>query len=293
MFLPFSTHPIAKEVRGNCLKEGVPPEMLEVDRMIIKRERVLGAGNQTLQMAIVEGIQKIRPNLGPDAQREADHLYILALSGRADLAERMAPLKGQTVISGSMHDAQLATERLMRNLPFIETPTMVPEDYVKVWLADLEMLVGAKQQQGGMADAPEIMGFQNMAKHIGKFIELMGQNEGDQERIRGYQQRLAQIMNLVKAFAQRLGEMMKAQAKNGRGNGLDPKAMVQAQLEMQRGQLKLRNASQSHAQKTAQRQIAFELEQQRQDRELEADIRRKHTEQSHELALNATRAFQE
>lgn len=286
-------YPMAQAVMRGCLEKGVPEQMMDVDRWVIRRERVLGAGNQTLQMAIVDGIQKIRKNLGPEAQRKADHLYILYLTQRKDLADSMAPMDQPKLATESMHDAQLSTERLMMGLPFAESAHMIFEDYVKVWLIDLELLV-QQQTQAGMATMDQIRGYANMAQHIGKFLGMMDQ-EDDRDRIAEYKQRLTKTMNLVRGLAQRLKQQMAAVTKNGQQGtgGIDAKTMAEIRGKMMIDRSKSLNLRESHAQRTAQRQTAFELEQQRKDRELNADLRRRGIETGHELATNTLKAFKE
>lgn len=290
--IPNNPYPMAQRFMQRCLSKGVPVEMLDVERMIVRRERVLGAGNQTLQMAIVDGIQKIRKNLGPEAQRKADHLYLLYLTQRADLADSLAPVEQPKLASESMHDAQLSTERLMMGLPFAESEHMIYEDYVKVWLIDLELLIG-QQAKIGMATMDQIRGYANMAQHIGKFLGMMDQVD-DKARIKEYADRLGKAMNLVKAFAQRLQQQQAAAAKGGNGASAETaKLQAEIQADLIQARAKAMNSRESHAQKTAQRQIAFDLEQQRKDRELNAELRRRGLESSHEMAFNTLKAFQE
>lgn len=275
--LPGNTHPMAKKFRTLCLNDGVPEELLDVERWDIEPERVLGGGNKTLEMAQAQFLQGIRKNLGADAQRRVDHIAIEASTDDPALAEDLAPLEGQKHITSSMHDAQLATERLMRGLPFTEYPQMVPEDYVKVWLADLGVMLQTAQQNGGMATAEQLSGWKNMADHISKFLAMMEQNDEDKDRARQYADLLKTAMNEVKAMAQRLMAQMKA--RNGAGqDGGDKETAAKVQATMLLAGVKARNSQQSHALKTAQRQTSFELEEQRKDREAEAEIRRKDAE---------------
>ena len=48
-----STDPMAREFRLGCLKDGIPEEMLDVNKWNIEPEQVIGGGNKTLQMATV------------------------------------------------------------------------------------------------------------------------------------------------------------------------------------------------------------------------------------------------
>jgi hypothetical protein len=253
--IPNNPYATAKRFRLNCLKEGVPPEALDVEKWVVTRERVLGNGNQTLQMAIAQGLETIRGNVGPDEQRFIDHQYVLALTKRADMAEKIAPIRKQERISDSMNDAQLATERLMRGLKFFVPEGIVPEDYVKVWLADLADMVEKDVEKGNMATAEEIAGFNNMVQEIQKMIAMMGQNKADQQRVRDHSKHLNDLQQHVKAFEQRLVQQMKAQAKTNGQGGVDPKDQAKAQVVQQLGQLKIQNARESHAVKTGQKQV--------------------------------------
>lgn len=284
--------PLARKFRRLCLQDGVPPKMLDVDRMEITREKAMGGGNKTLEMAMVQFLQGMRKNLGPQAQREVDHIAIESATDDARLADRLAPLDEAKPVSNSVRDAQRTTDRLMLGLPVSDTPDMVYEDYVRTWLADLTLLIESAQNAGGMATPEELVGFQNMAKHIGKFLEIMAQDPDEKPKIAEYQHNLNNLMDLVKAFQQRLIAAAKAKAKLG-GNGADPKDAAKAQAMVLQAQTKARLAEQSHAQKTAQRQVSFELKEQQQERQHQADMRRIRDEHHYELLTGAARELAE
>lgn len=257
-----------------CIEDGVPTEMLDVDRMQVMRERSIGGGNKTLEMAIVQFLQQLRKNLNPDAQRKIDHISIETATDDAAMAEELAPVDDKGKISSSSHDAELATERLMRGLPYVETPDMVVGDYVHVWVTDLSLMVNALMQAGGMAKQEDIAGFKNMAAHIDKYLKQMAQNPEDKPQVTQYEHILSQVMNHVKAFEQRLIQQMKAAAKNGQQGGLDGKTIGQIKAAEILAQTKARLGEERSAQRMAQDQARFEMEQQRKEREHHADLRR-------------------
>lgn len=292
-----NSDPMARAFQKGCLEEKVPPEILDVECWEVTEERTLGAGNKTIEMAQVQFLQQIRKNLGPEAKRKVDHISIVSALDDAALAEDLAPVEGQQQLSRSMHDAQLATDRLMRGLIFVPAPDMVYEDYVKVWITDLSQMVQEAVKSGGMASAQDILGWQNMQKTIMAFLEIMAQDTDEKEKVRGYAQALSQEMNFVKAFTQRLQQKIQAQQKNGqRGNPLAIKqaeAALDLQTQAKKDQLKLTNMEKSHSQRTAQKQVQFELEQQREDRRANADNRRKGQEHALDITANRLKAFQE
>lgn len=257
-----------------CIEDGVPTEMLDVDRMQVMRERSIGGGNKTLEMAIVQFLQQLRKNLNPDAQRKIDHISIETATDDAAMAEELAPVDDKNKLSSSSFYAELSTERLMRGLPFVEMPDMVYADYVHVWVTDLSLMVNALMQAGGMAKQEDIAGFKNLAAHIDKYLKVMAQNPEDKPQVTQYEHILSQIMNHVKAFEQRLIQQMKAAAKNGQQNGIDGKTIGQIKAAEILAQTKAKLQEERSAQRMAQDQARFEMEQQRQEREHHADLRR-------------------
>lgn len=285
----------ARGFRKECLESGVPEKMLDPDRWNVEAERVLGGGNKTLEMATVNFLNTIRKNMGPQGQRIIDHISVFSATDQADLAEEIAPLNEEKPISDSMHDAQLGTERLMRNLPLVISPKMIPEDYIKVWMADLALMVQTAQKTGGMATKDQIAGWSNIAKHVQQFLEIMASNEEEIPKVKAYQDQLAQIMNFVKAFAQRLAQqLMKGNGDQGGGiAAIDAETQAKLKGKLLIDQAKAQNMRESHALRTAQKEAAFELDEQRKEREHRADLRRSGAQADHEMATDTLKAFKE
>lgn len=282
-----SPYKMVRDFRAACLRDGVPVEMLDVERWDVEPDKALGDGNKILEMAIVQFLQGIRKNLGADAQRKVDHMSIVSATDQPKLAEDLAPIEGQKRLSPSAHDAQLATDRLLRGLKYQPSSEMVPEDYVVVWLNDLGAIIQKIQGTGQMATQEEIIGMANLAKHIQDFLVPMEKNEDEKAKVKQYRDALSKLMNFVKAFAQRLKQQQAAGAKNGQG-GLDVKAAAQLKGKLLLDQAKAQNLVQSHAMRTAQKQAQFELQEQRKDKELNQRLRREG--QQHALDLGADRA---
>lgn len=271
--IPHNPDALAKKFKLACLQEGVPIEMLNVDKWDIEPERAMGAGNKTIQMAIVQYLNQVRQNLGPQAQRRVDNIGILTMTEDPTLAEDLAPVENLDVVSKSTHDAELTTERLMGGLQLTPTPQMIYEDYVVVWLRDMGTIVQQIQARDNMGTPEQIMGLQNMAQHVQKFLEIMSQSPEARPKVRQYGDLLGQLMNVVKGFAQRQAE----KAKAGNGNGMDPELM-KTQSEIQARQMETQAKNQATAEKSAlqqaQKQTSFEMQEQRKDRELAAQIQR-------------------
>jgi hypothetical protein len=87
-------------------------------------------------------------------------------------------------------------------------------------------------------------------------------------------------------------EAMQAQGQEGNG-GVNPAAIGKIMSQKILAEAKAANTRESHAERTAQRQAAFELEEQRKDRKLAADIRREGTLTAQELQDNTAFTTQE
>jgi hypothetical protein len=281
---------MVKDFQLACIKDGVPSEFLDASRWSIEPDKAIGGGNKVLEMAIVQFLQGIRKNLGPDAQRKVDHISIVSATDQPALAEDLAPIAGQKKLSPSTMSATDSTTRIMAGLDFFPSDEMVPEDYVTVWLHDMGTIIGQIQQSGGVGDQEKIMGLGNLEKYIQQFLAQMAQNDEDKEKVRQYEGVLSQMTNLVKGFAQRLQEQQAAQQPGDPNQAADA---AKAQNIIVQGQLKQKNSAESHALKSAQSQAKFELDEQRKDRQTNADIQRENARTSQELNANAIKTASE
>ena len=196
-------------------RAGVPADYLDSDRWDIEPERTLGGGNKTLEIAQAQQLLQMRQFLGPDAQRRVDHIAVEVFTDDPALAEDLAPTDSGKPISKSQHDAQLATERILRGLQFEPMPQMVFEDYVQVWLQDMGATLQILQQTG-MPTMKDVIGLGNLGQHIQKFIQAIGGSDEDQPRLKQYADILGQMMNLVKGMAQQVQEQQQAMAQQGK-----------------------------------------------------------------------------
>jgi predicted type IV restriction endonuclease len=124
---------------------------------------------------------------------------------------------------------------------------------------------------GNMATAQEVLGLSNVATHIAKLIDQIGQDKPEQERAKRYGQALAKMNNEIKGLAQRLQEQM--QAQNG-DSGVDAETKAKIEALLITAKAKAANTREAHSQRTAQRQAQFELEQQREDERHQLELNR-------------------
>jgi len=263
-----SRDPEVLEFRAMCLRDGVPPNLLVPDAWDIEPDRVLGAGNKTMEMTIAQQLLEMRNLFDPEPQRKILRDVTLAITDDPARAEDLVPDKVAQV-TDSVHDAQLAAGSLLAGLPVAVKTGINHIEYVETLLADMAILVGRIQKSGGMTTPDKLMGLQNLAVHIEQHIGIIAQDEEEKQRVKKYGDQLGKLMNLVKAFAQRLQQQM--QQQNGQQQ-MDPKDVAKLKSQEASAKIKQQNTRESHAQRTVQRQIQFEQDMQQRKQEHEIDM---------------------
>lgn len=277
-----SPHPIVRKFQLDCMTDGVPKEMINSDRWEIKAEKVMGGGNKILEIAQADKLIGLMPSLDPEAQQTVKHIYIEANTDDPDLAERLAPVDGQPQVSDATHDAELAASTMLQGLPMRMKRGLNHMDYVEALITAMKAKIGMIEARGGMATIEELIGMQNLAgislqnqptseNGIAAHIQIIAQDPQEKQRVKMYSDELGNAMNMIKAYAQRLQQQQQeAQAQPQ----TDPKDAAKIQSMLITAQAKAANTRESHAQRTQQRDVAFQMEQQRKEQEHQLEMRR-------------------
>ena len=280
--IPNSRDPDVRRFRLEVLKAGVPAEMLNANYWNVEPSRVVGSGNKLLQTAIFDKIMLVYYNkLDPSTQRQFLRLGLASLTDDYELARQAVP--DEPHASDSVHDAQMAAAALLMGLPQALKEGVNHSEYTEALLLAMSVRVQQIAARGGVATPDELTGLQNLAGEtiqgqpmkgsngVRNHIELLAEDEKPlhvkgvppdhtvKQMVKKYSDALAKLMNQVKAFAQRAQEA--AQKQNGKGTGgPDPETMGKIQSGLIMAKAKAQNTRESHAQRTAQRQIQFEQE---------------------------------
>lgn len=278
-----------RQARNRMLNQGVPEECLIADLWDCQPERVMGDGNRTMELAIAQQLMQYRNLYDPEPQREILRDVTLAITRDPARAKNLVP--DQPQVSDSVMAAQYSAAALMLGLPMPVKSGINHQEYIEALLADMAILmknIGARDNMGTPA---ELKGLQGIAQNIAQHIQLLSQDEAEGELVRKYGEQLGQLINALKGFAQRLSEKM--QSQNGDGNELDPEVMAKIQAMLIQAKAKAENARESHAQKTAQRQVQFEQETQQRQAADALDLQKKATENALDLAVTREKAKHE
>lgn len=273
--------------RARCLHEGVSEDALNPEAFEVEPERVLGSGNKLMEIAMADKLMGIRQFLDPDAQREVDRIYVVANSDDPALASSLVPMKRQAG-SDTVHDAQVSTASLMLSLPVSMRRDLNNIEYVETMLGNLARLVKQVEDSGGVPDAEKLSGLKNVSMHIAERIGIIAQDKNEQNRVRMYGNDLGELNNLIKAFEQRLAEQQQAQQQAA--GGVDPETAAKVESQKITAAAKAESTRDSHAQRTAQREVQFRLEERRKDQQNQAEIQRKNMQAAVDAKIKADMA---
>jgi len=282
------------------LRAGVPEKVLyNRQAWDIEPERVLGAGNKTLEMMVAQQLMQYRHLFDPSAQRQILRDVTLAITDDAAKTDTLVPEEPQ--ISNSIHDAQLSVGTLLMGQPMAFRNNVNHGEYANALVGALEIEVEKVNATGGMTTNEHIMGLQNLAgvtiqgqplptNGAQPHIEAFAQDPEAKGEVKQLNERLSNAMNEIRAFQQRLQEAQQQQNGNGQP---DPEAMAKIQTQQMQAASKMENQRQSSAQKLAQRQIAFEQDQERKNMETVAELERENARLRQELTAQAAETVME
>lgn len=281
-----SGDPDVMQFRNECLKSGVPAEALNFERWTVTPVRVIGGGNKLMQMAMADKLMAtIYDKIDPTEQADLKRLYIAVNSGDYDLANRMVP--EMPVISPTVNAAQNDAATLLLGMPVSPRKGINETEYIETMLHSMAAKVAQLEMAGAMATSQEIQGLAMMAQTIEGHIKVFAQDKKQKAQVKKYSDDLGKLMNLLKSYAQRLAEQNKSQ------NGMTPEAQAKVQTMLIQAQTKSKIQSESHAQRTAERKLAFEQKMRQDMVQHRADLVKKDLESASSIRRNGLKAFTE
>jgi len=279
-----SRDPEVRHFRATVLAAGVPKSLLNVEAWDIEPERIVGGGNKTQETAIAQILWEWMPAFPPEGQQIIKRIGLLAVTDDASLANSILPESPS--ISDSRHDAMLAFGSLMVGGAVRFRSDTNSIDIVEVLLAELTLAIQRVIKTGGMATKPEVMGFQNVLMHISEQVALIAKNPPQKEQAKRYAEASGKLANEVKGMVQRLAEQ--GDGENGDGEA----AALQMELYKQKTltDAKAANMRESHGARTAQKQVQFDMSEERKGMEHTLSMQRQAQEDAMDLRFKAMEA---
>lgn len=275
-----------RSFRAEVLKAGVPIEAFNVDSWEVTPDRIIGSGNKMLEVAMADKLMAARPLHDPDAQREILEIYDLANTDDPGLAARLAGTDKRQV-SDSVHKAQMSVGTLMQGIPTMPERGENPSEMAGTLMHAMATILQRVQQTG--PTPAELIGLQTIGAAIGMYIQILAQDKEATNQAREMEKDLKLLLDQV----QQMGEALAKQAQQGQqgGNGEAAKDAAKIQAMQLQARVKANNMAKSHASRTAQKQVAFELklkqDEQRHQFEMTKDAQRAQLENAMDAAKTA------
>lgn len=249
---PNSDDKQVQEFQQKCKKDGIPEALMKPEHWKLTVERVLGAGDQMMAEREATQLMGVAPQLDPPAQRIVKRQYISTIT--------RDPAKGQLLVPDdpdpSTKGRRAAEEvfgTLMEGIKVSIRHGIEREDYILALIEMAEIKVQMIEATGNVGTPDDIIGLQKTIEHIAENIEILSQDESKKQMVKMFGDRLGQIENMVKAFAQRLEEQMAKEAENQ-----DAEAQAKAQSTVMLAQTKAKISEMESQQRMQQNQMEFE-----------------------------------
>lgn len=295
-----SSDPDVREFQAKVLKQNVPENVLyNLASWEIEPERVVGAGNKTIEMMISDRLMSRIKMYDPDAQKQILKIATLNDTDDAALTDILVP--DQPQISNSVHDAQQSIGTLLLSQPMETRQNVNHNEYALALISALEVEITKINAMGGVPESQsELMGLQNLAgvtvdgqpvpgNGAMNHIMLFGQDEQNKAETKQLNDRLGKLMNEVKAFKQRFDEQQQSQNGNGAPQ-LDAETQQKIISMQALTEAKSENNKTAHAQKTAQRQVSFEMQHEQKQADAALALETKMAETKIDLQAQAAKA---
>ncbi len=265
-------HPEARRFRELCLRDGVPGDVFKMpDAWEVIPERVLGAGNKTLEIAQSDRLMAVKDTaeISPEARRKIVRVFIAANTDDPVLANDLVPPDDNQPTSAQQM-ATLAWGTLIDGKPVIIAEAINPIDYIETLLGMLDQDLQRIEQAGGNPPLDRVLGLANVIAHIMEKIQAIAVDPNLKSLVKQYLDALKNAGNLVKAYMQRVQEAMAESQQQG-----DPEAMAKIQAMLVAAESKARIMEDGAAQKRRHAEMKFVQDEKRKNDAAQAELQRK------------------
>lgn len=256
LLIPGSKDPLVRRFRENCLRQGVPEKLLNSpEAWDVQHEKMMGQGNQTLEMMVAEELMKLAPGLDPEPQRVVKRNFVTSLTHNPQMAIELVPETPNQNPPAAQQAGWDATQ-MLKGIPVQPATGINHVEYCEAMLKILGERIQAGQKKGGMVAPDELQGMKLMANSVAEHLKILEEDPSQKPVVKKLQDVLTKMGNMIRAFEQRLMAAAKKQQQQGQQNGDGGKqaAKVAAPIIMAKTKaaIKAAEAKQKLAHKDAQ-----------------------------------------
>lgn len=254
--------------RENCIKRGVPDKMLNPEVIHVEPERVMGGGDKSQAQQEAMWLLQNKTQFNPQSQQLILRTATSAMLGDPARATLLVPEAPLTSTAGSQMAETLFAALMTGNQCSLRN-NIDMQGYLAQLLKMMGTVVQRISQSGNVGTIDEIIGLQTAAQNAVQYIQVISSDQSQQQFVKQISDLLGQITNAVKGFAARFMEQQKSKQSQG-----DPATAAKAQGTLLLAQTKAQINIQSADMKRKQKELDFQLDQQRQNLALAAELSR-------------------
>lgn len=297
-----STDPVVIRFRKQCIKDGIPKELLnDPDKWELVTERVLGGGDTTKAQAQAQWLLGIKPMLAPAQQTTALRESVSTMLEDPAKALMYVPAAPPQSSPGSEMAEQLFGT-MMQGIEVTPRQGIDIQGYVAQLLKMMGEVVQRIESMDGMGTLQEVIGLATVAQSVSQNIEVLAGDKQQAENVKQFGDALGKIMNMVKAFGQRIQEKHQANEASEKLsiNYKDAPEDIRRQMEqlagMQPSQIQpppdtgaakdmqeMQINGQAHAQTMAHKNQAFASDEARKNAQIASELQRRKAETQHAI----------
>lgn len=281
-----STDAGALAFQAACLRQGIPEKVLYSDSWEVEPEQILGGGNLTRETAIAEWLMQHYEKYEPQSQRLILNKATFSVTGDPGLSNELVPDEPQ--ISKSVHDTELTFASLMAGIQVQPSEGLNSAEVAGTTLRLMAQKIQEIKQSGNVGTPEILRGLITAANYANQFTQRLAQDKQQKAQVKMLSDALSKIGNEIKGFAQRQQQAaQKTQEQAAKSNGgIDPVTQSKIQGNILMAKTKSKIAADSHAKKTAQRQISFEMKLKQDAEKHKADLAAKDIEAATSIRRN-------
>jgi hypothetical protein len=209
---------------------------------------------------------KLRPMLDPSAQAEALHDAAVQMVGSRRAKRWVQP--GKKVVSDAASAAAANFPLMMLGMPPSIPEGLNPIEQIQKLLELATRYIVKIESTTKLATPMELIGLQNVSAFVGKLIQGMQGDVGNEPKMKEFAKALSQVNNEIKKLQQHLQmQMQKQQQQNGNGELQAKMAETRVKLAGKQAetQQKLKSKELADIQKRRHKETDFRASQKREN----------------------------
>ncbi len=227
---------VGAQFKKACIAKGIPSEFMDDPKAWrVDIEQVLGSGDQTLAQNQANMLLSQKGMLDPKSARIVERDWLVVTTGDPAKARMLVPDAPEKTTSGAIA-AQNLFGTLMQGMQVAPREGIDQSGYIEQMLAMMAEKTQMISQIDNIGTQQDVIGLTNVGHDVQAHIQILARDAEAKQQVKKFNDALGELMNLVKAFAQRQQQAAKGAVKESVSiNYKDAPPDIQRQMEQAAG----------------------------------------------------------